>query len=167
VLAVFAYDPTDWHELFVATTGAGAALAGLVFVAVSINIERILKFPGLPERALETVLLLLSVVVVSIIGLVPGQDHVALGIELMITGLLFAGVIWRIALRTKLSGDEPKMWLTERLVVLGWGTLPFVIGGLSVLATNGAGLYWIAFGIVGAIVGAVANAWVLLVEILR
>jgi len=28
-------------------------------------------------------------------------------------------------------------------------------------------LYWIAAGIVGAIVGAVANAWVLLVEILR
>jgi hypothetical protein len=167
VLAVFAYDPTDWHELFVATTGAGAALAGLVFVAVSINIERILKFPGLPERALETVLLLLSVVVISIIGLVPGQDHVALGIELLIAGLLGATVIWRIALRTRLSGEEPKMWLTERLVVLGWGTLPFVIGGLSVLVTNGAGLYWIAFGIVGAIVGAVANAWVLLVEILR
>jgi hypothetical protein len=38
-----------------------------------------------------------------------------------------------------------------------------VIGGLSVLAANGAGLCWIAFGIVGA----VANAWVLLVEILR
>jgi modulator of FtsH protease len=59
------------------------------------------------------------------------------------------------------------MWLAERLGVLAWGTLPFVIGGVSVLVTSGAGLYWIVFGIVGAIVGAVINAWVLLVEILR
>jgi modulator of FtsH protease len=167
VVAVFAYDPTDWHELFVATAGAGAALAGLVFVAVSINLERILKFPGLPERALETVLLLLNVVVVSIIGLIPGQDHNALGIELMIVGLVATTAIWMIAFRAKPSGEEPRMWLTERLVILTWGTLPFVIGGLSILVTSGAGLYWVVFGIVGAIVGAVANAWVLLVEILR
>jgi hypothetical protein len=41
-----AYDPTEWSDLFVANAGASAALAGLVFVAVSINIERILKFDG-------------------------------------------------------------------------------------------------------------------------
>ena len=37
----------------------------------------------------------------------------------------------------------------------------------SVLAERGGGLYWVVAGIVFAIVGAVANAWVLLVEILR
>jgi hypothetical protein len=163
---VFAHDPTEWHDLFVATAGAGAALAGLVFVAVSINVERILEYPGLPERALETVLLLLSVVVTSIIGLVPGQGHVALGIELLVFGLVGAGVIWTLALRSmpKLEGSEPRTW---RLVVLGWGTLPILVGGLTVLAADGAGLYWVVFGMVGAIIGAVVNAWVLLVEILR
>jgi hypothetical protein len=167
VVAVFAYDPTDWHDLFLAGAGAGAALAGLVFVAVSINIDRILKFSGLPERALQTVLLLLAVVVISIIGLIPGQDHHALGIELLIASLSFSVVIWMTALRAMPTGKEPRMWLTERLVILTWGTLPFVIGGLSVFLANGAGLYWIVLGMVGAIVGAVANAWVLLVEILR
>ena len=44
-----AYDVEPWSELFVATAGAGAALAGLVFVAVSINIDRILKLPGMPD----------------------------------------------------------------------------------------------------------------------
>jgi hypothetical protein len=34
---VSAYDATAWSELFVATAGASAALAGLVFVAVSIT----------------------------------------------------------------------------------------------------------------------------------
>jgi hypothetical protein len=52
-------------------------------VAVSINVDRILKFEGLPERALETVLMLLSVVLVSIVGLTPGQSADALGAELL------------------------------------------------------------------------------------
>jgi len=74
-----AFDASAWKDLFVASAGAAAALAGLVFVAVSINIDRILKFEGLPERALQTVLLLLSVVLVSIIGLIPGQSRIARG----------------------------------------------------------------------------------------
>jgi hypothetical protein len=79
---VAAYEPSDWSDLFVASAGASAALAGLVFVAVSINIE-------------------------------------------------------------------------------------FIAGVASVLAESGGGLSWTAAGIIFGIAGAVANAWVLLVEILR
>jgi modulator of FtsH protease len=84
-----AFDVSHWKDLFVASAGASAALAGLVFVAVSINIDRILKFVGLPERALQAVLLLLSVVLVSIIGLIPGQGRIALGAELLGEALIF------------------------------------------------------------------------------
>jgi modulator of FtsH protease len=38
--------------------GASAALAGLLFVAVSINVERIVHYKGLPERGVETLALL-------------------------------------------------------------------------------------------------------------
>ena len=47
------------------------------------------------------------------------------------------------------------------------GTLPYVVGGLLLIADADGGLYWVIAGVVGAIVGAVLNAWVLLVEILR
>jgi modulator of FtsH protease len=58
------YDVESWHELFVAAAGAAAALAGLVFVAVSINVQRILQFAWLPARSLRTVMLLIGVVIV-------------------------------------------------------------------------------------------------------
>jgi hypothetical protein len=163
-----AYDPTEWHDLFVATAGASAALLGLLFVAVSINLERILAYDGLPERALETLLLLLGVLIVGIVGLIPAESTVALGLELSIIAVLIAVIIFRLpAPRAEENGKEPGSWRLSRIGVRLMGTVPLVVGGLSILLEAGGGLYWIAAGIVLAIVGAVANAWVLLVEILR
>jgi modulator of FtsH protease len=162
-----AFDTSPWKDLFVASAGASAALAGLVFVAVSINIDRILKFDGLPERALETVLLLLSVVLVSIIGLIPGQSHVALGAELLGVALIFGAVIAVLLNRSLPPRSSPQSWRLSRQVAAAAGTVPLVIGGASILAQSGGGLYWTVGGIIFAITGAVGNAWVLMVEILR
>jgi hypothetical protein len=163
-----AYDPEQWHDLFVASAGASAALLGLLFVAVSINLERILAYEGLPERALETLLLLLSVLVVSIVGLIPAESTLALGLELLFVAVIVAAIVLRLpATRAEEGGKEPASWRASRVGVRLMGTVPLVIGGLSVLFEAGGGLYWIAAGIVLAICGAVANAWVLLVEILR
>jgi hypothetical protein len=41
-----AYSTAEWTELFLAQAGASAALAGLLFVAISINLDRILKGSG-------------------------------------------------------------------------------------------------------------------------
>jgi len=163
-----AYNASEWHDLFVATAGASAALAGLVFVAVSINIERILKSQDLPSRAQMTVALLLSVLLVSIIGLIPGQSRTALGAELLGVGLLF-GTLIAVLSKRGLSKEvvlPGSVVLTRQLLTVA-GTLPFVIGAVSVLAEAGGGLYWTVGGIVFAIMAGVANAWALLVEILR
>ena len=165
---VTAYRVIEWGDLFVATAGASAALAGLVFVAVSINIERILKFPGLPERGLETVLLLLGVLIVSVVGLIPGQGRTALGVELLVVSLTVGLVLARLpTIQSTTSGQEPRVWVLGRLAIRLVGTILLMVGSVSILFAAGGGLYWIVAGIVFAVVGAVVNAWVLLVEILR
>ena len=162
-----AYEASEWTEFFVAGAGASAALAGLVFVAVSINVDRILRFPGLPERALATVMLLLSVVLVSLIGLIPGQTRVARAGELLGVGLVFAVVILGLTRRSMAGRDAHAVHAFGHWLVVALGTVPVVLGAVSMFGETGGGLYWVAAAIVLATTGAVANAWVLLVEILR
>jgi hypothetical protein len=64
---VASYDPSPWHDFGVAAAGSSAALAGLVFVAVSINLDRILTHPWLPDRVGETVVLLVAVLVEALL----------------------------------------------------------------------------------------------------
>jgi modulator of FtsH protease len=164
VLSPTAYSTFEWGGLFLTAAGASAALAGLVFVAVSINLERILRYKGLADRALETLLLLILVLLVSLAGLVPGQSNVALGIELLVLGGIVGYAIARMPIDSAGVSDA---WLAGRWGVRVAGTEPFGIGGLSLIAESGGGLYWVAAGFALAIAGAVTNAWVVLVEILR
>jgi hypothetical protein len=69
---VNAYTTDGWGELFLAGAGASAALGGLLFVAVSINLDRIIALRNLPEAALGAIVLLVAVLMVSMLALVPG-----------------------------------------------------------------------------------------------
>jgi hypothetical protein len=159
------YEAESWHDLFVASAGAAAALAGLVFVAISINIEQILKYDALPARALRTVLLLIGVVVASIFVLAP-QSTTALGIELLVLGVEAAALSTYLLVRHRNAAASRGAQALQATVDLG-GALPFAIAGLTLLLGSGGGLYWALAGVILATVGAMINAWVLMVEILR
>jgi modulator of FtsH protease len=164
-----AYDPAQWHDLFVAVAGASAALAGLLFVAVSINVDRILKYEGLPERGIEALAMLLVPLIVSIAGLMPGQTHVALGLELLVIGLALLAVMLRLPIARQLPEgiETPPRYVLNRQVVRLSGAVLLLIGALAELFAVAGGLYWVTGAMVVLILGAVINAWVLLVEILR
>ena len=161
-----AYELEPWHDLFVAAAGASAALAGLIFVAVSINIERILALQGVANRALQALVQLIVVVIVSLLALAP-QATSTLGIELIAVGLIAVVFSFRLTPTASTAAAEEADSLRSRQILIALGTVPFVIAGLSLIAESGGGLYWVMAGIVLATIGSVTNAWVLLVEILR
>jgi hypothetical protein len=162
-----AYDAAEWSDLFVATAGAAAALAGLLFVAVSINVERILSYPGLPERALEALLILIGGLIVSVLCLAPVATD-TLGWLLLVAGIVVLGAVARLE-RVSLPArhDRSANAAAGQLTLALIGTAPFVVGAIGLVAEAGGGLYWVLAGILGAFVSAAANAWVLLIEILR
>ena len=73
-----------WSDFAVGIAGAGAALTGLLFVAVSINLARVLSLPHIPRRAGQALILLATPVFAAIAMLTPGQPTWGVGVELII-----------------------------------------------------------------------------------
>jgi modulator of FtsH protease len=159
---------SGWANFFVAEAGAAAALSGLIFVAVSINLSRIIAIRHLPERAGETLLVLLMVLTVATFGLVPEPSRTVLGAEVAGAGLLVWGwaswVQWRAHRDPDLVARE---WLWLRVLGTQLSSIPFVVAGALLLFGGAHALAWIVPGTIASFASGMLNAWVLLVEILR
>jgi hypothetical protein len=149
-----AHTTDGWGELFLAEAGASAALAGLLFVAISINLTKILEVRGLVGRAGEAIVLLVAVLIVSTLVLVTGL------LAWSILVVIHAG-----AVRGGIGPSRPV--LVARVAMAQLAVLPFLVAGVSLLLRAGGGLYWLVPGVVMCLVVAVLDAWVLLIEILR
>ena len=160
------YDPESWHELFVMSGGAAAALAGLIFVAVSLNHDDILSNPVLPPLAMQTLGILVAVVLLSAFGLAPGQPPWVLGAELIAVGLAVTAVVAFTTLRVHRHLDN-RWWVASHFILGAAATIPLLLGGLSLVVGGGGGLYWCLIEIVAGFVVAAYYAWVLLIEIRR
>jgi modulator of FtsH protease len=157
-----------WENFFVASAGTAAALAGLLFVALSINLSQILKIPGLAARAGETFIPLAVTLVFSLLALVPGRPIRIFAVELTCLG----GFVWAassvIQLRAIRDRHFVRAWhLVLRLSINQPANLTVVLAGLSLTFGFPGGLYWLVPAVLLAFVGAMLNAWILLVEILR
>jgi modulator of FtsH protease len=163
-----AADIKDWAGFFSAEAGAAASLAGLVIVAISINLARILAFPQLPGRAIETLALLVGVLLVSSVGLVPGQSMQMLGGEILVIGCSMWGVGITAFARGSGAPVPGKRWARALRLILGQlATVPFVVAGIAVFVSGASGLYWTVPGTIFCLIAGVMNAWVLLVEVVR
>jgi hypothetical protein len=163
-----AYHAEEWVEFGVALAGAAAVLAGLVFVSVSINLEKVLEIHGLPGRAGESIVMFAGVLILSTCLLMPGQSRVALGVELLVGGALLLTLLVLIALPgLNRPTRQPLSWRITRIVLALAASVPVIVAGLSLLVERGGGLYWLAAAFMLSFAAGIGNAWVLLVEIVR
>jgi hypothetical protein len=168
-----AYQPGDWESFALAHVGAAAALLGLVFVGISINLRDIIGSGVLVHRALEAVILLGAVLVTATVVLIPGQGTGALSTELIVSAVALATVVLFIQRDAANQQVDPGRPVAPRGSVairraLGLGcAVVIAVAGISLVAEIGGGLYWWPLAVIAAYFGALGNAWILLIEILR
>ena len=157
----------EWTDFNVAIAGAGAALAGLLIVAMSVNITAILNTATLPARAGASIGALTLGLAAACLGLIPDQPAWLLGLEILAGVVLLSLLEW-FAVRAILREEGQRAFARVMKVVVG--ILPpaaFTAGAVLLLASADAGYVWVAAGSILAIVGAVLFSWIALVEILR
>ncbi|ROO84852.1 hypothetical protein EDD29_2381 [Actinocorallia herbida] len=161
------YDAGAWADFCAAVMGTSGALSGLLIVAVTINIERILAYPGLSARAAATLILFAAPLVLCALVLAPGQPRGALAAELLATGAVLGWALTAAharAARAPDRRDRSRHLRTATTLLCAGGVL---LAGATLAAGWGGGLYWLLPTVLGAFVLGLLATWVLLVEILR
>src|SRR5947208_9095899 len=97
---VDAYRSDAWQLLFASVAAASAALTGLLFVGLSMNLRRVVGTPEHLARARESFGQLLSLLVLSIILLIPRQNRLLFATELIGLGDILAAVTLTLTTQT-------------------------------------------------------------------
>ena len=149
--------------------GASAALTGLVFVGISINLKKIMESSYLPNNALEALIAFVSTLFLAFLMLIPQQSFLADGIEVLCVGLL----TW--ILMTFLHMDTfrkaPTLYRHElvvhQFVIYHLAALSFVGASVSFLIWGVPGFYGIVAATFLSYLAAFVDTWLLVVEINR
>lgn len=156
----------EWNDLFVMAGGAAAALAGLIFVAVSLNHEHVLQNPVLPAIAAQTLGLLIGLVLLSIVVLTPGQPDGVVGVEVLVVGVGLLAFVLTASLRTRQHDVRP-WWTASRVLLGATATLPAVAAGGLLALGCGGGRYALSLDAATTLAVAAYYAWILLIEVRR
>jgi hypothetical protein len=157
----------SWSGFFVAQVGASAALAGLIFVAVSLNLTKIIALAHLPMRAFQALMVVMEILIISSLALVPEPLLWFGGEAILITIPIWTVVIGFDLRALKIAGKEYRRRSLERMVLSQTAALLFVIGAGTIAAFGLAGIYWLVPAIICSYLIALLDAWVLLIEINR
>jgi hypothetical protein len=156
----------DWSSFAQVVGASSGALVGLLFVAVSLNRDRVRQSRSLRASAGQTLALFMFPLVASILLLTPGQPRWVLGTELTSLAVI-GGLILAIAGRGKQTptGEEESRLarLLDRSSPNLLTALFTLVAGVTLLAGHGGGLYWLVPAVVFALVGGTLNAWWFLV----
>lgn len=168
MLVVGPYQQPPWHDFFLATAGASAALAGLLFVAISLHVRYIATASVHRSRSRGSLIGLVNVLVLSLVALVQ-QPAGWLGLELLVIGagyVLFGAVYQLVSIgrrgRQARQVSPSGLWQSSFGYLLGAAG---AVAGLSIALRFGPGLYLLALILVVILVWSLWDAWVLLMGV--
>ena len=161
MLALDAYQPAEWHDFFAMVGGSAAVLTGLVFVALSLNVNVVTQDATHRYRAIDTLWGMAGVFVICALVLMGGQGHLAVGIEWLVVATISIAVYVHGYVQAVRRGGSMAWLRTSRVVVVVVLLLTQLVGAALLVADHIAGLYVAAGAMVAALVFMISGAWLL------
>ncbi len=160
---VTVYDPSQWHDFFVMVGGGAAALTGLVFVAMTLNVAAIRDDAAHRYRAVGTLTGFAATFVICAMALMGGQDSRAIGTEWLVVSAIAAIVYGGGYARAIRTGGTRAAIRGNRVA---FGTVCCVVeiaGAALLIGGDSIGLYIAAVGMVVFVAFMITGAWLLIV----
>lgn len=156
------YNAAEWSNFFLLIGTISATLAGLVFVAMTINLKGVAKDATHRYRAINMLSGFTSVFVLSSLVLMGNQSYRAIGIEWLLVSLFAAivntnGYIQAYRLHSSLYALSPFRMIGGSVCYLGQ-----IIGSLLIIFGSKAGLYISAVSLIINFYFLVSGSWLLI-----
>lgn len=161
------YDPEQWSNFFILVGTGSATLAGLVFVAMTINLKGIAKDATHRFRAINMLNGFTSVFIISSLALMGHQTYHTLGIEWLLVSAFAAivntnGYVQAYKLHGSLYALSPFRMIGGSVCYLGQ-----IVGALLLFFGHQAGTYVGAVALIANFYFFVSGSWLLIVGTLH
>jgi hypothetical protein len=159
---------SGWEKFFLGELGASAALVGLIFVGLSINLQKIMTTSHLPNRVLEALVVLVAVLFLASLLLIPNQSLLAIGIEVLLLGLCEWIIIVFLQIDSlRKMHAEFRLAFARVILICQMTTLSLMVAGVVFLTGGTEGFYWIVAATLLSFLATFVDTWVLVIEINR
>ncbi|MBV8461684.1 MAG: hypothetical protein JO368_00215 [Acidimicrobiales bacterium] len=161
------YDPQQWNNFFVLVGTGAAALTGLVFVAISINIKSVAQDATHRFRAINMLSGFTAAFIISSFALMGHQTFRTLGIEWLVVSVAAAAINTNGYIQGfRLVGSRYSLGL-GRIAVGSACYLAQIVGALMLCFRSTSGIYVSSIGLIVNFVVLVSGSWLLIVGTLQ
>lgn len=161
------YDPQRWTDFFVVVGTGSATLAGLVFVAMTIN-SRVLNADATHKyRAINMLAGFTAVFVLSALALMGQQGYRSMGVEWLVVSTLATAINTNGYLQAYRIRSSRYALGSVRILGGSACYLGQIVGSLMICLEERAGIYLAAISLVANFCFFVSGAWLLIVGTLE
>jgi len=145
--------------------GGAAALTGLVFIAMSINLSIITQDATHKNRAIATLTGFTAVFMICGFALIGNQDYLWIGVEWLVVSLVPTITYIRVYIRAKKMGRSSVGLSIGRFIVGTTCYVAQIIGSVLLISGYTAGLYVASIAMVLSFAFFISGAWLLIIGV--
>jgi hypothetical protein len=155
----------QWNNFFVMVGGGAAALAGLVFIAMSINLSIITRDATHKNRAIATLTGFTAVFMICAFALMGNQNYRWIGVEWLAVSLIPTITYTRVYIRARKIGRSSVGLSVGRFIQGIACYVAQIVGSILLISGYVAGLYLASVAMVLSFAFFISGAWLLIIGV--